>query len=104
MSEELRESRKNGTLLKTEGTGWDCGSAVRFLASPEARWITGKVLLFEHRPIRIQADEARHNSHRRRWLNFIYKSEYPNCRKSDQSKLILILQLSPFAGLIINLV
>ena len=37
MSEEQREARKNRSLLKTEGTGWDCGAAVRFLAGDEAR-------------------------------------------------------------------
>ena len=37
MSEEVREARKNRSLLKTEGNGWDCGAAVRFLASDEAR-------------------------------------------------------------------
>lgn len=36
-SKEFREIRKQSSLLKTEGNGWDCGSAVRFLASDEAR-------------------------------------------------------------------
>jgi hypothetical protein len=44
MSEEAREARKNRSLLKTEGYGWDTGCAVRFLASDEARWITGAIL------------------------------------------------------------
>jgi len=44
MPEEARESRKNRSLLKTEGTAWDVGCAVRFLAGPEARWITGVIL------------------------------------------------------------
>ncbi|KAH8665441.1 hypothetical protein BGZ61DRAFT_366639 [Ilyonectria robusta] len=44
MSDEMRESRKNQSLLKTEGYGWDIGAAVRFLAGDEARWITGIVL------------------------------------------------------------
>jgi NAD(P)-dependent dehydrogenase (short-subunit alcohol dehydrogenase family) len=44
MSEEAREARKNRSLLKTEGNGWDVGCAVRFLAGPEARWITGLIL------------------------------------------------------------
>ena len=44
MTEEARESRKNRSLLKTEGYGWDVGAAVRFLASEEARWITGIAL------------------------------------------------------------
>lgn len=37
MSEEQREARKGRSLLKTEGNGWDCGAAVRFLAGDEAR-------------------------------------------------------------------
>lgn len=44
MSAEARESRKNRSLLKTEGNGWDVGAAVRFLAGDEARWITGVIL------------------------------------------------------------
>jgi NAD(P)-dependent dehydrogenase (short-subunit alcohol dehydrogenase family) len=44
MSPELREARRERSLLKTEGTGWDVGNAVLFLASDEARWITGVVL------------------------------------------------------------
>ncbi|KAJ3564438.1 hypothetical protein NP233_g8294 [Leucocoprinus birnbaumii] len=35
MAEEVREARCNGSLLKTEGNGWDTGAAVRFLASDE---------------------------------------------------------------------
>jgi len=44
MSEEMRKARMEVTLLGTEGTGWDIGHAVLFLASDEARWITGVVL------------------------------------------------------------
>lgn len=44
MTPQLRELRKKGSLLGTEGNGWDCGAAVRFLAGDEARWITGVVL------------------------------------------------------------
>lgn len=44
MTKEIREARRNRSLLKTEGNGWDTGAAVRFLASDEARWITGIVL------------------------------------------------------------
>ncbi|GAB1726545.1 hypothetical protein NU195Hw_g2470t1 [Hortaea werneckii] len=44
MTEEAREARKNRSLLKTEGNGWDVGAAVRFLAGDEARWMTGVVL------------------------------------------------------------
>lgn len=44
MSSEAREARKNRSLLKVEGNGWDVGAAVRFLAGDEARWLTGVVL------------------------------------------------------------
>jgi len=44
MSPEMREARRMRSLLQTEGTGWDIGSAVLFLASDEARWITGVTL------------------------------------------------------------
>lgn len=44
MTKEARESRKNRSLLKTEGYGWDVGAAVRFLAGEQARWMTGVAL------------------------------------------------------------
>ncbi|KAL6702046.1 hypothetical protein J3F84DRAFT_23012 [Trichoderma pleuroticola] len=44
MSEEVREMRRNQGLLNTEGNAWDCAAAVRFLASDEARWITGTTI------------------------------------------------------------
>ncbi len=44
MADEQRERRRNSSLLKVEGTGWDIGHAVVFLASKEARYITGVVL------------------------------------------------------------
>lgn len=44
MSDELRERRRDASLLKLEGEGWDIGYAVLFLASDEARYITGVVL------------------------------------------------------------
>jgi len=44
MTEDAREARKNRSLLKTEGNGWDVGAAVRFLAGDEARWMTGVIL------------------------------------------------------------
>ncbi len=44
MSEQMRESRRKRSLLKTEGTGWDVGEAVLYLASDAARWVTGVVL------------------------------------------------------------
>ena len=37
MTPEMREARRNRSLLKTEGNGWDAGAAVRFLAGNESR-------------------------------------------------------------------
>ncbi len=44
MDDDLREHRRTSGPLATEGTGWDIGNAALFLASEEARWITGIVL------------------------------------------------------------
>lgn len=44
MTEEMREARRNRSLLRSEGTGWDCGAAVLYLASGHARWVTGVIL------------------------------------------------------------
>jgi len=44
MAPEQRDARRKRSLLQTEGTGWDIGYAILFLASDEARWITGVVL------------------------------------------------------------
>jgi NAD(P)-dependent dehydrogenase (short-subunit alcohol dehydrogenase family) len=44
MSQELRERRRRASPLGIEGTGWDIGHAALFLASDEARYITGVVL------------------------------------------------------------
>jgi len=44
MTPEARESRKNRSILKTEGSGWDVGAAVRWLASEDSRWVTGLIL------------------------------------------------------------
>ncbi len=44
MSDELRERRRNASPLKMEGSGWDVGNAVVFLASARARYITGQTL------------------------------------------------------------
>jgi NAD(P)-dependent dehydrogenase (short-subunit alcohol dehydrogenase family) len=41
---ELREARRRAAPLGTEGTAWDVAWAALFLASDEARWITGVVL------------------------------------------------------------
>ena len=44
MDDTLRERRKNAAPLGTEGTAWDVASAAVYLASDEARWVTGVVL------------------------------------------------------------
>lgn len=44
MDPGLRQARQAGNLLGVEGTGWDVGQAVVFLASAMARWVTGVVL------------------------------------------------------------
>ena len=41
---DMRQHRRNSTMLGTEGTAWDVGNAALFLASDDARWITGHVL------------------------------------------------------------
>jgi NAD(P)-dependent dehydrogenase (short-subunit alcohol dehydrogenase family) len=47
MTDELRERRRLATALQTEGTAWDVAWAAVYLASDEARWITGIVLPVE---------------------------------------------------------
>jgi NAD(P)-dependent dehydrogenase (short-subunit alcohol dehydrogenase family) len=42
-----RERRATSGLIKDEGTAWDIGWASVFLASDEARWITGQTLLVD---------------------------------------------------------
>jgi NAD(P)-dependent dehydrogenase (short-subunit alcohol dehydrogenase family) len=44
MSPAVREARRRRSLLQTEGTAWDVAMAAVFLASDEARWISGVVL------------------------------------------------------------
>jgi len=44
ITDEIRERRKLATPLQTEGTAWDVAWAAVYLASDEARWITGIVL------------------------------------------------------------
>ncbi|MBM3139614.1 MAG: SDR family oxidoreductase [Chloroflexi bacterium] len=47
MSEELRERRRLASPLQIEGSGWDIGYAALFLASDEARYITGQLLVVD---------------------------------------------------------
>ena len=44
MDSGLRERRREASPLGTEGTAWDIGWAAVYLASDEARWVTGIVL------------------------------------------------------------
>lgn len=44
MTDEVREKRKLDVPLQTEGTAWDIAWAAVYLASDEARWVTGIVL------------------------------------------------------------
>jgi NAD(P)-dependent dehydrogenase (short-subunit alcohol dehydrogenase family) len=44
LTEAQRAQRAKASPLGIEGTGWDIGWAAVFLASPEARWITGQLL------------------------------------------------------------
>jgi NAD(P)-dependent dehydrogenase (short-subunit alcohol dehydrogenase family) len=44
MTSEQRAARAHASPLGTEGTAWDIGWAAVFLASDEARWITGQLL------------------------------------------------------------
>ena len=47
MSDAAREQRRKFSLLGIEGTGWDVGRAVLFLASGWARYITGQTLVVD---------------------------------------------------------
>src|ERR1700737_317464 len=47
MSDAARAQRAKASLLKTEGTGWDVGHAVKFLLGNYARYITGQVLVVD---------------------------------------------------------
>ena len=44
---EARERRRRASPLGTEGTGWDVGWGAVYLASDEARWGTGQVLVID---------------------------------------------------------
>ena len=44
LSDEAREIRRESTLLGIEGTAWDVAWAAVYLASDEARWVTGVLL------------------------------------------------------------
>ncbi len=47
MDDEQRQARRSAGLIDHEGTGWDVGNAVVFLASERAAWITGQTLIVD---------------------------------------------------------
>jgi NAD(P)-dependent dehydrogenase (short-subunit alcohol dehydrogenase family) len=47
LTPEARQSRATSGVIKDEGNAWDIGWASVFLASDEARWITGQTLLVD---------------------------------------------------------
>jgi NAD(P)-dependent dehydrogenase (short-subunit alcohol dehydrogenase family) len=47
LDEEGRQRRATSGLIKDEGNAWDIGYASLFLATDEARWITGQTLLVD---------------------------------------------------------
>jgi len=44
---EVREKRRKANPLGVEGEGWDVGWAAVYLASDEARWVTGQTLVVD---------------------------------------------------------
>jgi NAD(P)-dependent dehydrogenase (short-subunit alcohol dehydrogenase family) len=44
LTPERRKLRATSGLIKDEGTAWDIAWAAVYLASDEARWVTGHVL------------------------------------------------------------
>ena len=44
ISDELREARRKRNVMQIEGSGWDIGAAILYLASDYARWVTGVIL------------------------------------------------------------
>src|SRR2546429_403206 len=47
LGSEARERRRRASPLGTEGTGWDIGWGAVYLASDEARWVTGQTLIID---------------------------------------------------------
>jgi NAD(P)-dependent dehydrogenase (short-subunit alcohol dehydrogenase family) len=47
LGDEARERRRKASPLGTEGSGWDVGWGAVYLASDEARWVTGQTLIID---------------------------------------------------------
>jgi NAD(P)-dependent dehydrogenase (short-subunit alcohol dehydrogenase family) len=47
LGEAARDRRRQASPLGTEGTGWDVAWGAVYLASDEARWVTGQVLVID---------------------------------------------------------
>ncbi|MCI0583964.1 MAG: SDR family oxidoreductase [Chloroflexi bacterium] len=47
MSPERRAERQRSGMIQDEGTAWDIAWAAVYLASDEARWVTGQVLVID---------------------------------------------------------
>jgi enoyl-[acyl-carrier protein] reductase I len=47
LGDAAREQRRRASPLGTEGTGWDVGWGAVYLASDEARWVTGQTLVID---------------------------------------------------------
>jgi NAD(P)-dependent dehydrogenase (short-subunit alcohol dehydrogenase family) len=47
LGSDMRERRRRAIPLGVEGTAWDVGWAAVYLASPEARWVTGQTLVVD---------------------------------------------------------
>lgn len=54
LGEEARERRRKAAPLQTEGTGWDVAYGAAYLASDEARWVTGVMLPIDGGFLNIQ--------------------------------------------------
>jgi len=47
MTAQRRDQRRDASLVRTEGEGWDIGKAVVYLASDWARYVTGHLLVVD---------------------------------------------------------